>query len=99
MHLMVHELAVNATKHGALSVEGGRLDVSWSIDHGEAALDFRWIERGGPPVKAPEVRGFGSRLIEQGVVKDLGGRSQMQFDPEGLQFQMRTPLSARISLA
>ena len=99
MHLMVHELAVNATKHGALSVESGRLDVSWSVDHGKAALDFRWVERGGPPVKTPESRGFGSRLIEHGVVKDLGGRSQIQFDPEGLQFQMRTPLSSRISLA
>ena len=98
-HLMVHELAVNATKYGALSVEGGRLDVSWTVDHAEAALDFRWIERGGPPVKTPESRGFGSRLIEHGVVKDLGGRSQMQFDSEGLQFQMRTPLSGRISLA
>ena len=99
MHLMIHELAVNATKYGALSVEGGRLDVSWSVDQGEATLDFRWVERGGPPVKSPAARGFGSRLIEHGVVKDLGGRSQMQFEPEGLQFQMLTPLSARISLA
>lgn len=97
MHLMVHELAVNATKYGALSVEGGRLDVSWRV--AEAALEFRWIERGGPPVTTPTARGFGSRLIEQGVVKELGGRSQMLFDPEGLQFQMSTPLSGRIALA
>ncbi|HVK42758.1 MAG TPA: HWE histidine kinase domain-containing protein [Phenylobacterium sp.] len=99
MHLTIHELAVNATKYGALSVEGGRLDVSWSADHAEGALDFRWVERGGPPVKAPTTRGFGSRLIEQGVAKELGGRSEMLFDPEGLQFQLRTPFSARISAA
>lgn len=99
MHLTIHELAVNATKYGALSVEGGRLDVSWSADHAEGALDFRWVERGGPPVKAPATRGFGSRLIEQGVAKELGGRSEMLFDPEGLQFQLRTPFSARMSLA
>lgn len=99
MHLTIHELAVNATKYGALSVEGGRLDVSWSADHAEGALDFRWVERGGPPVRAPATRGFGSRLIEQGVAKELGGRSEMLFDPEGLQFQLRTPFSARISLA
>ena len=99
MHLTVHELAVNATKYGALSVEGGRLDVSWSADPVEAALDFRWVERGGPPVKAPVTRGFGSRLIEQGVAKEMGGRSEMLFDPEGLQFRLRTPWSARITLA
>lgn len=99
MHLTVHELAVNATKYGALSVEGGRLDVSWSADPVEAALDFRWVERGGPPVKAPVTRGFGSRLIEQGVAKEMGGRSEMLFDPEGLQFRLRTPWSARITMA
>jgi len=99
MHLTIHELAVNATKYGALSVEGGRLDVSWSADHAGGALDFRWVERGGPPVRAPATRGFGSRLIEQGVARELGGRSEMLFDPEGLQFQLRTPFSARISLA
>ena len=99
MHLTVHELAVNATKYGALSVAGGRLDVAWSVDHAERAMDFRWVERGGPPVTTPVSRGFGSRLIEHGVGKELGGRSEMLFDPEGLQFHMRAPLSARISLA
>ena len=99
MHLTVHELAVNATKYGALSVAGGRLDVAWSVDHAERAIDFRWVERGGPPVTTPASRGFGSRLIEHGVGKELGGRSEMLFDPEGLQFHMRAPLSGRISLA
>lgn len=101
MHMTVHELAVNATKYGALSVEGGRLDVSWSVERGEGdrVLEFTWVERGGPPVIAPVARGFGSRLIEQGVARDLGGEAQILFDPEGVQFRMRAPLSNRMTLA
>lgn len=100
MHMTVHELAVNATKYGALSIEGGRLDVTWSLDRGEApALEFSWIERGGPVVSRPAERGFGSRLIEQGVAKELGGEAQIMFEPEGVQFRLRAPLSSRMSLA
>ncbi|MBP6879146.1 MAG: GAF domain-containing protein [Phenylobacterium sp.] len=101
MHMTVHELAVNATKYGALSVEGGRLDVNWEVDRREApgALEFRWIERGGPKVDAPAARGFGSRLIEQGMAQELGGEAQILFDPEGVQFRLRAPLSPRVALA
>ena len=101
MHMTVHELAVNATKYGALSVEGGRLDVNWEVDRREApgALEFRWIERGGPKVDAPAARGFGSRLIEQGMAQELGGEAQILFDPEGVQFRLRAPLSRRVALA
>lgn len=100
MHMTVHELAVNATKYGALSIEGGRLDVTWSLDRGEApTLEFSWIERGGPVVRRPTERGFGSRLIEQGVAKELGGEAQIMFEPEGVRFRLRAPLSSRMSLA
>ena len=101
MHMTVHELAVNATKYGALSVEGGRLDVNWEVDRREVpgALEFRWIERGGPKVDAPAARGFGSRLIEQGMAQELGGEAQILFDPEGVQFRLRAPLSRRVALA
>lgn len=100
MHMTVHELAVNATKYGALSVEGGRLDVTWSLDRGEEpALEFSWVERGGPPVSQPAARGFGSRLIEQGVSKELGGEAEIMFEPEGVQFRLRAPLSSRMSPA
>lgn len=100
MHMTVHELAVNATKYGALSVEGGRLDVSWSLDRAkEPTLEFSWIERGGPRVSEPASRGFGSRLIEQGMAKELGGEAQIMFDPEGVRFRLRAPLSTRMSLA
>lgn len=101
MHMTLHELAVNATKYGALSVEGGSLDVTWRLDHEESPreLEFRWIERGGPPVSVPRTRGFGSRLIEQGIAKELGGEGEILFDPEGVQFRLRAPLSPRISLS
>lgn len=99
MHMTLHELAVNATKYGALSIEGGSLDVAWKLDCDEAPteLEFQWVERGGPPVGEPRRRGFGSRLIETGVARELGGQGQMIFDPEGLQFRLRAPLSSRIS--
>lgn len=101
MHMTVHELAVNATKYGALSVEGGRLDVTWDVDRRQTpeVLEFRWVERGGPPVATPGARGFGSRLIEQGVAKELDGEAQILFDPDGVQFQLRAPLSTRMALA
>ncbi|KQW70681.1 histidine kinase [Phenylobacterium sp. Root77] len=101
MHMTVHELAVNAMKYGALSVEGGRLDVTWDIDRREepGALELRWIERGGPVVAPPDRRGFGSRLIEQGMARELGGEAQIVFDPEGVQVLLRAPLSARLALA
>jgi two-component sensor histidine kinase len=102
MHMTVHELAVNATKYGALSVEGGRLDVTWQVDSvagGAQMLEFRWVEGGGPPVTPPKARGFGSRLIEQGLAKELGGKANILFDHDGVQFRLRAPLSGRIARA
>ena len=70
--LIVRELATNAGKYGPLSTENGHLEITWSILHsaqgqGRELVDFRWQEIGGPPVKVPENRSFGSRLIEIGL--------------------------------
>ncbi|RYG03044.1 MAG: sensor histidine kinase, partial [Caulobacteraceae bacterium] len=59
--LIVHELATNATKYGALSRAEGRVEISWSTE-GDI-LDIAWREHGGPPVSEPRRKGFGSRLI------------------------------------
>jgi two-component sensor histidine kinase len=100
MHMTLHELTVNAAKHGALSVEGGRVAVGWSVDLAAETrtLDLTWTETGGPPVTTLPQRGFGSRLIEQGIARELGGQAKLTFAPEGLRFRLLAPLSTRLSL-
>ena len=100
MHMTLHELTVNAAKHGALGVAGGRVAVGWSVDLGAETrvLDLTWTETGGPPVTGLPKRGFGSRLIEQGIARELGGQAKLTFAPEGLRFRLLAPLSTRLSL-
>ncbi|MFE3836225.1 HWE histidine kinase domain-containing protein [Pseudogemmobacter sonorensis] len=88
--LALHELMTNAAKYGALSVPGGRLRVGWSFDE-SAGLVIDWRERGGPPVLPPRRTGFGSRLIRNSVEHDLGGRAEIDFDPEGLVARIAIP--------
>ena len=75
--LVLHELATNAAKYGALSTPAGRLAIAWDLaaDADAPSLRIDWRERGGPPAKAPAParRGFGSRLIERSIVHELGG--------------------------
>ena len=94
--MMLNELATNAAKYGSLSVPSGRLDVSWSIAdrNGERFLAISWRETGGPAVHEPEQRGFGTRFIERGVVQQLRGTAQIDFDPAGLRCTITIPLPA-----
>ncbi|HEX4180850.1 MAG TPA: response regulator [Caulobacteraceae bacterium] len=96
-----HELATNACKYGALSNRRGRLSVRWAIDRTVVPMlvKLSWTERGGPTVEAPRRYGFGSRLIEQGLVHELGGEARLVFKPEGLWCQMRFPPSAKLGVA
>jgi PAS domain S-box-containing protein len=80
--LALHELGTYAAKYGALSVDGGIIDIAWQEAEGTLRLD--WKERGGPALVAPSRRGFGSRLIEQGLGADLGGEARIAFEPDGL---------------
>jgi two-component sensor histidine kinase len=91
-----HELATNAAKHGALSIPSGRVSVRWSAPVG--TLELEWVERGGPSVHKPRRRGFGLRLIEQGLTYELGGHVRLEFAPDGLECHIRLPLSAKVSL-
>jgi len=82
-----HELATNAAKHGALSGENGRVKVSWTVSHSEDGPDrvsITWREAGGPPVRTPSRRGFGSRLIVSGLAHQLHGDVKLDFDPDGV---------------
>lgn len=80
--LVIHELATNAMKYGALSVEAGSLDVSCDATDEEVVIV--WAERGGPPVSAPLGRGFGSSLVARSMSRQLGGALEYAWHPEGL---------------
>ena len=81
--LVVHELATNSIKYGALSTSDGTLDVSCTADNGGVVLV--WTERGGPPVAAPAGPvGFGSKLVTQTVTGQLGGSIAFDWTPEGV---------------
>jgi two-component sensor histidine kinase len=83
--LVLHELATNAAKYGALSAEGGTVAIDWEITGQAEALrlKLRWTERGGPPVTAPSRQGFGSRLI-QASFAGAGGSATVDYAPAGL---------------
>lgn len=85
--LILHELATNAMKYGALSVPGGKIAIDWDINTGEnGLLMFRmcWQERGGPAVVAPTRSGFGSTVIKDMLATTKKARICMDFNPSGL---------------
>lgn len=93
--LVVHELATNAAKYGALSTEDGQLRVHWRIDAGASQgdqLNALWVETGGPSVTAPTRRGFGSTIIKTGVERQLRGRLLKTWRPEGLLCEVSVPI-------
>lgn len=95
LSMAIHELATNSMKYGALSVAGGEVAVRWRLDPiaGDECLQLTWTESGGPKVSPPERRGFGSRLIEQVLASDFGGKVSLSYPPDGLHFQLETRLS------
>jgi two-component sensor histidine kinase len=93
--MIIHELATNAAKYGALSRADGRVEITWSLaqENGSArVLRFRWAEASGPDVAAPSRLGFGSRLIEQTVRGQLNGTVDMRFERSGLVCEFEIPL-------
>ncbi len=94
MHLalVLHELATNARKHGALSVPTGRLSVTWQVrTNGGCSLLLSWKESNGPKVSAPSVHGFGRTLIEQ-TVRAHGGEASVEYRTDGLTCAIKLPL-------
>jgi two-component sensor histidine kinase len=90
--LVLHELSTNAVKHGALSAAEGGVLLNWGVD-GAGDLEFTWREHSGPPVQAPQSRGFGSVLLERAVAHDVNGRAQMRFETQGLHYVLTLPLT------
>jgi PAS domain S-box-containing protein len=92
--LVIHELATNASKHGALTSSTGRVAVEWAIrsTEGTSKLYFRWQERGGPPVKTPTRKGFGTVLLEHAIA-GIDSAPTIDFSPAGLTYETETALS------
>jgi two-component sensor histidine kinase len=89
--LVFHELATNALKHGALAAPRGRISIDW-IASGDV-VRLSWREKGGPEVRQPLKRGFGSRLFEVALVPQ-GGRAERRFEPTGLVCDLTIPAPA-----
>ena len=93
MALILHELATNAVKYGALSVVEGKVDMTWTLEGQQ--LQVIWTERDGPRVKPPRRKGFGTRLIERGLRGELRGAVTMSYERSGLVCTMQAQLAER----
>jgi two-component sensor histidine kinase len=87
--LMLNELCTNATKYGALSVEGGTVSLGWTKKAG--TIVFHWTESGGPPVVELGRRSLGSKLIEDALPRQMGGRGKLSFAEAGVEFEFVVP--------
>ncbi|MBA7692400.1 hypothetical protein ES703_100967 [subsurface metagenome] len=96
LSMILHEIATNAAKYGALSNETGTVSLDWEIlkEDGKQKLRLIWTEAGGPPVSAPVQRGFGSRLIERSARDQLGGEATVDFLPRGVVYTVTVALQA-----
>jgi len=90
LSLVLHELATNAAKYGALSVLGGQVQVSWQIEEANR-LRLKWEESGGPQANPPAETGFGTHLIQSTMTYSLGGQVVQDFASEGLRAEMVFP--------
>lgn len=90
--LLLHELATNAAKYGALADDRGRIAVAWSSQNGD--LSLRWSERGGPAEAVePQKTGFGTFMCDSAATGQLGGKIERIWDPAGLTVQLIIPLA------
>lgn len=92
--LIVHELATNAVKHGALSREGGSIAINWSIALGadETTLLFKWQEAGGPPVAQPKRKSFGTVLLQR-AVPSSGRPPRLNYGSTGFAYELSVKLN------
>jgi two-component sensor histidine kinase len=93
--LLLHELATNAAKYGALSTEAGRVAIRWNVERadGYARIRFSWTERDGPPVAPPTTRGFGTKLIERSLSRESNASVTLRFEPAGVVCEMQCDLA------
>ena len=88
--LVIHEMMTNSAKYGSLSDSSGNLSIG--LEYGEyGQLTITWKERGGPPVKSPERRGFGTTIIETSIPHELGGTAQIDYNLSGVEAEFEVP--------
>jgi len=94
LSMILHEIATNAAKYGALSNDTGTVTLDWEVTEESDGRQLRliWTEAGGPHVTAPVQRGFGSRLIERSARDQLGGEATIDFLPRGVVCTMTSAL-------
>jgi light-regulated signal transduction histidine kinase (bacteriophytochrome) len=88
--LVLHELATNAAKYGALSKSNGNLNVDWRLAD-DGSCEINWLERGGPQTSAPTRQGFGSVLLTRSIPFDLGGQSEVHYETAGVRARFVIP--------
>lgn len=94
----VRELSTNAAKCGALSCDGGSVEVTWARQQSRKIV-LRWIERGGPPPQPPTRVGFGTRLIRDLLAQETGWQVSLDYAPQGLQCTMMIDVDQNVRLA
>lgn len=93
--MVFHELGSNAVKHGSLSTPAGLVHIDWRIESGAVpSLVLQWRESGGPPVRPPASRGFGTAIIEKIIPQSLQGEAHIQWDEKGAVWTLRAPMSS-----
>jgi PAS domain S-box-containing protein len=98
LNLILHEMATNAAKYGALSTPDGKVSVTWAelVADGFRQAELLWSESDGPPVAPPARCGFGMRLIERGIREELDGEVDLRFDPAGVRCHIRLPFEKNV---
>lgn len=93
--MALHELCTNAVKYGALRDPAGLIKITWTDDRNLAATDpefhFIWSEHDGPPVCPPQRKGFGSRMIQQILANEMGGKVHVEYKPNGIVCEVTVP--------
>ncbi|OBX17937.1 hypothetical protein A9995_14160 [Erythrobacter sp. QSSC1-22B] len=88
-----YELMTNAFKHGALAAPKGRVDLTWAIGETNGPrINVEWRELHGPPVSAPNSKGFGTFIIDRALAAEMSGKVSMKYDPEGYRWALDAPL-------
>lgn len=95
LHMVIHELATNASKYGALATTDGRLRIRWRFDTSDTPDDtarIEWVERGVPNIDREKHEGFGLRMIHEVLEYELGGSIERRFEAKGFECSIRLPL-------